>query len=76
MKGFRSTINYRANPVFQVSSVPGKIMEALVSSLKNYNIFLGMPCLNRQQVVIDCGKVTIMYPKAEYVLQYQRVIQV
>jgi hypothetical protein len=63
-------------PVFQISSGPGGITEALVLSLKNYDIFLGMHSLNCYQVVIDCRKVTIMFPRTEYVLQCQRGIQV
>jgi hypothetical protein len=76
VKGSRSTINYRAELVIQISSEPGEITEPLVSTLKNYDIFLGMPYLNRHQKVIDCRNVTIMFLKTGYVLQCQRGIQV
>jgi hypothetical protein len=75
VKGSRSTINYRAKPVIKVGSESGKITEVLVSFLKNYDIFLGMPYLNCHQAVIDCGKATIMFPKTKYVLQCKRGIQ-
>jgi hypothetical protein len=74
LKGSRLTINYWAKPVIQISSELGEITEAWVTSLENYNIFLGMPYLNCHQAVIDCGKATIMFPKTEYVLQCQRGI--
>jgi hypothetical protein len=76
IKGSRSTINYKAQPVIQIGTELGEITEALVSSLENYDIFLGIPYLNRHQAVIHCGKATIMFPKTESVLQYQRGIQV
>jgi hypothetical protein len=46
VKGSRSTINYKAKPVIKIVTVSDEINEALVSSLKDYNIFLGMPYLN------------------------------
>jgi hypothetical protein len=73
--GFRSTINYRVIPVIQISSEPHKITEVFVSSHENYDIFLEMPYLNCHQVVIDCRKATIMFPKTGYVLQCQKGIQ-
>jgi hypothetical protein len=76
VKGSRSTINYRKKPFIQIGSESGEITEALVSSLKQYDIFLGMPYVNCQQAVIDCRKVTIIFPKTEYVLPCQRGIQV
>jgi hypothetical protein len=75
VKGSRSTINYKVKPVIQIGTESGEITEALVSSLKNYDIFLGMLYLNRHQAVIDCGKATIMFSKTGYVLQCQRGIQ-
>jgi hypothetical protein len=74
VKKSRSTINYRAKVVIQIGSGSGKITEAFVSSLKNFNNFLRIPYLNRHQVVIDCGKDTIIFPKTGYVLQCQRGI--
>jgi hypothetical protein len=52
-----------------------KITEALVLSLENYNIFQEIPYLNCHQAVIDCRKATIMFPKAGYMLECQRGIQ-
>jgi hypothetical protein len=69
VKGSRSTINYRVKPVIKIGSDSGKIAEVLVSSLKNCDIFLRIPYLNGHQVVIDCRKVTIIFPKTGYVLQ-------
>jgi hypothetical protein len=74
VKGSRSTINYRAKPVIQISAESRKITEVLVSFLENYDIFLGMSYLNSHQAVIDCGKATIMFSRTGYVLQCQRII--
>jgi hypothetical protein len=46
MKGSRSTINDRVKSIIHISYELGEITEALVSSLENYNIFLGMAYLN------------------------------
>jgi hypothetical protein len=62
-------------PVIQIGSESGEITEALVSSLKNYNIFPGMLYVNCYQAVIDCEKASIMFPKTRYVLQCQKKIQ-
>jgi hypothetical protein len=76
VKGSKSTINYQAQPVIQISPEAGEILKTLVLFLENYDIFLGMLYLNRHQAVIDCRKATIMFSKTEYVLQSQRRIQV
>jgi hypothetical protein len=76
VKGSRFTINYKGKPVIQIGSESGEITEALVSSLKNYDIFLEMLYLNCHQVVINCRKATITFPKTRYLLQCQRGIQV
>jgi phage-related protein len=70
VKESRSTINYEVKPVIQISSESGKITKVFLSCLKNYNIFLTMLYLNYHQIVIDCEKVTIMFPKTGYMLQY------
>jgi hypothetical protein len=72
VKGSRSTINYKAKHVIQIGTEVGKITEVLVSSLENYDIFLGMPYFNHHHTVIDCRKATIMFSKTKYVLQCQR----
>jgi hypothetical protein len=71
-----STINYKAKPVIQIGTEPGAITEALISSLANYDIFLGIPYLNHHQGVIDGKNTTIMLPKTGYLLQCQKGIQV
>ena len=55
VKGSRSTINYRAQPVIQIGPESGEITETLVCSLENYDIFLGMPYLHKHKAIIDCG---------------------
>ena len=45
VKGSRSTINYKCQPLIQMENETGEITDALVCSLDNYNIFLGMPFL-------------------------------
>jgi hypothetical protein len=63
-----STMNQKAKPVIQINTGTGKFTEALVSSMRNYPIFLGMPYLNHYQVVINCGNATIRFPKTGYML--------
>jgi hypothetical protein len=65
VKRSRSSINYKAKPVIQIDIEVGKIIEALVSSLENYDIFLGMPYLNCHQAVIKFRIATTMFPKTE-----------
>jgi hypothetical protein len=62
VKGSRSTINYKAQPVIQIGSENGEIADALVCSLDNYDIFLGMPYLTAHKAIIDCGKAIITFP--------------
>jgi hypothetical protein len=68
VKGSRFTINYKVEPVIQIGTKSGEITEALVSSLENYYIFLGTLYLNHHQAVIDCGKVTVIFPRTGYAL--------
>jgi D-Tyr-tRNAtyr deacylase len=75
MKGSKSTINNQVKPIIQISSELDKIIEGLVSSLKNYDIFPGIDYLNRHQAVIDCRKSIIIFPRTEYVLQCQKGMQ-
>jgi hypothetical protein len=72
VKGSRSTINYQAMPVVQIGPAPGEITKALVSSLENYDIFLGMPYLNKHKAIIDCGNATIRFPEKGYNLQCKK----
>jgi hypothetical protein len=72
VKGSRSTINYQAMPVVQIGPAPGEITKALVSSVENYDIFLGMPYLNKHKAIIDYGYVTIRIPEKGYNLQYKK----
>ena len=45
LKGSRSTINFKSQPVIKVGDETGETTDALVCSLDNYDIFLAMPCL-------------------------------
>jgi hypothetical protein len=68
VKGLRYTSNYEVKPVIQIGTKSGEITKALVTSLENYDISLGMPQHNRHQVVINCGTATIVFSKTRYVL--------
>jgi len=63
VKGSRSTINYKSQPVIQVGDETGDITDALVCSLDNYDIFLGMPYLTTHNAIINCGNSIISFPK-------------
>ena len=63
VKGSRSTINYKSQPVIQVGDETGDITDALVCSLDNYDIFLGMPYLITHKAIIDCGNSIISFLK-------------
>jgi hypothetical protein len=67
VNGSSSTINNKVKLVIQIATESGKITEALVSSLEDYDIFLEIPFLTCHQAVIDCRKATIMFPKTGYV---------
>jgi len=56
VKGSRSTNNYKSKPVIQIGKESGDITEALVCSLDNYDIFLGMPYLAAHSAIINCKK--------------------
>ena len=68
VKGSRSTINYKAQPLIQVADETGNTTNALVCSLDNYDIFLGMPYLTAHNAIIDCGNAIISFPKKEITL--------
>ena len=63
VKGSRSTINYKCQPRIQVRDETGDTTDALVRSLDNYDIFLGMPYLTAHKAIIDCGNTIITFPK-------------
>jgi len=65
VKGSRSTINYKSQPLIQVGDDTGDITDTLVSSLDNYDIFLGMPYLTTHNAITDCGNSIISFPKKE-----------
>src|SRR4051812_18054059 len=69
VKGSRSSINHTAQPVIQIGTKSGTITKALVCSLENYDIFLGMPFLHEHKAVIDCGKAQITFPETGINLQ-------
>ena len=63
VKGSRSTINYKTQPVIQVRDATGDTTDALVCSLDNYDIFLEMPYLTAHNAIIYCGNAIISLPK-------------
>ena len=72
VKGSRSTINYKAQPLIQVGDETGDSTDALVCSFDNYDIFLGMPYLTANNAIIDCGNAIISYPKKRITLTCER----
>ena len=46
-----------------VGDETGDTTDALVCSLDNYDIFLGMPYLTAYNPIIDCGNAIITFPK-------------
>ena len=63
VKESRSTINYKSQPLIQVVDEIGDTTDALVCSLDNYDIFLGMPYLTAHNAIIDCRNAIIPFPK-------------
>ena len=63
VKGYRSTINYKSQPLIHVVDESGDTTDTLVCSLDNYDIFLGMPYLTVHNAIIDCGNAIISFPK-------------
>ena len=64
VKGSRSTINYKSQPLIQVGDATGHTTDTLVcSSLDNYDLFLGMPYLTAYNAIIDCRNGIIIFPK-------------
>ena len=63
VKGSRSTIDYKSQPLIQVGDETGDTTDTLVCSLDNYDIFLGMPYLTAHNTIIDCGNAIIIFPK-------------
>ena len=63
VKGSRSTINYKCQPLILMENETGDKTDALVCSLDNYDIFLGMPFLTANNAIIDCGNAIISFPE-------------
>jgi len=64
VEGSCSTINYKSQPVIQLRDETVDITDALVCSLDNYDLFLGMPYLTTHTNSIkDCGNSIILFPK-------------
>ena len=63
VKGSCSTINYKCQPLIQMDNETGDKTDALVCSLDNYDIFLGMPFLTANNAIIDCGNAIISFPE-------------
>ena len=68
VKEFRSAINYKSQPVTLVADVTSDTTDALVLSLDNYDIFLGMLYLTATSAIIDCENAIITYPKKGVIL--------
>jgi len=65
VKGSRSTINYKSQPVIKVGDETRDITDTLVCSLDNYDIFLGMSSLTTHNAIIDCGDFIMSFPKKD-----------
>ena len=63
VKASSSTINYKLQPLIQVGNKTGDNTDALVGSIDNYHIFLGMLYLTAHNAIIDCGNAIITFPK-------------
>ena len=63
VKGSFTTINYKWQPLIQFGDETDDTTEALLCSLDNYDILLGMPYLTAHNTIIDCGKAIIIFPK-------------
>ena len=63
VKRSHSTINYKCQPLMQMENETGDNTDALVCSLDNYDIFLGMPFLTANNAIIDCGNAIISFPE-------------
>ena len=68
VKRSRSTINYKLQPLIQVGNQAPDTTDALVCSLDNYEIFLGMPYHRAHNAIIDCRNAIITFPKKEVTL--------
>ena len=63
VKGSRSTINYKTQPLIQVGDETSDTTDAVVCSSDNYDILLGMPYLTAHDAIIDCENAIITFPK-------------
>ena len=63
VKGSRSTINYKCQPLIQIEKETGDKNDSLVCLLDNYDIFQGMPFLTASNAIIDCGNAIISFPE-------------
>ena len=73
VKGSRSTINYKAQPLIQVGDDTGDTTDALLCSLDNYDIFLRMLYLTAHNAIIYCGNAFITFPKKGITLTCKKV---
>ena len=72
VKGSRAKIYYKSQPLIQVGDETGDTTDALVCSIENYDIFLGMPYLTTYSAIIDCGNAIITFPKKGVTLTCKR----
>jgi len=72
LKRSRSTINYKSQPLMQVGDETSDITDALVCSLYNHDLFLGMPCLTTHNTIIDYKTSILSFPKKGIILTCRR----
>ena len=63
VKGSHSTINYKCQPLIQMENKTDNKTDALVCSLDNYDILLGMLFLTANNAIIDYGNNYHLLPK-------------
>ena len=72
IKRSRSTIKYKSQPLMQVGDETSDITDALVCSLYNHDLFLGMPCLTTHNTIIDYTNSILSFPKKGIILIWRR----
>ena len=72
VKGSHSTINYKCQSLIQMENETGDKTDALVCSLDNYDIFLGMPFLTANKAIIDCRNAIISFPEKGITLTWKK----
>ena len=63
VKASRSTINHKSQPLIQVADETGATTDALVCSLDNDDIVLGITYFTAHNAIVDCGNAIMIFPK-------------